>query len=251
MFVLYTGDCLKIIPKLLNENTKVDLILTSPPYNMTKRKGGFSDKNFRYDVYRDDLSYSDYIHWSIKVFKNFNNILKKNSVILYNFSYSIENPVFPYLLMSELYNNTIFTLADTIIWKKNNSMPFPASPNRLQRIFEFIFVIVRKNEIKTFNTNKKLSKVASTGQKYYKPIFNFVEAKNNDGKNKLNEATFSTELVLKLLEIYAKSNKEYIVLDPFSGTGTTLNGCEKYGCSSIGIELSHAQVDFTNERLKK
>ena len=246
MIDFYNGDCLKIVPQL---KTNVDLILTSPPYNMTKRKGGFSDKKFRYDVYRDDLNYEDYIKWTIKVFKSLDTILINNGVILYNFSYSVEHPVFPYLVISELYNNTRFTLADTIIWKKSSSMPYPASPNRTQRIFEFIFVIVRKEEIKTFSTNKTISKISPNGQKYYNPIFNFIEAKNNDGKNELNEATFSTELVIKLLKMYAKENENFKVLDPFSGTGTTMNGCKLYGCSGIGIELSLPQVKFSEERM--
>jgi len=246
MINLYCGDCLEMIPKL---DEPSDLILTSPPYNMTKRKGGFSDKKYRYDVYRDDKTYKEYLEWTIKVFKSFDKILKKNGLILYNFSYSVENPVFPYLVISEIYNNTNFTLADTIIWKKQSSMPYPASPNRAQRIFEFVFVIVRKTEIKTFKTNKTVSKISPNGQKYYNPIFNFVEAKNNDGKSELNEATFSTELVIKLLKMYAKKDKNFKVLDPFSGTGTTMNACELYGCSGVGIELSLQQVKFSEERI--
>ena len=70
----------------------------------------------------------------------------------------------------------------------------------------------------------------------------------NDGANKLNKATFSTELVLKLLNMYA--TKDSIVYDSFIGTGTTAVACKKYGCKCIGSELSEAQVKYARSRLK-
>ena len=82
----------------------------------------------------------------------------------------------------------------------------------------------------------------------YANYFNFIEAKNNDGSNKLNKATYSTELMLRLMEIYVK--KGSLVYDPFSGTCTTQNACVLYGCDYIGSELSEAQVEFGLERLE-
>jgi DNA modification methylase len=236
--------------KILNDyGVLIDGVVTSPPYNMTKRKGGWADKGYRYDVYRDDKSYEEYLKWTIKVFNLYDKILKENGVILYNFSYSVENPSFPYILISEIIQKTSFNIADTIIWKKNNSMPFPSSPNRLQRIWEFIFVIVRKNEIKTFKTNKQISKISKKGQKYYKPVDNIVFAKNNDGKNELNQAIFSIELVDQLINTYFK--KGDTILDNFGGIGTTIVSCKKNGMNSIYIELSEEQTKYTEKRINE
>ena len=67
----------------------------------------------------------------------------------------------------------------------------------------------------------------------------------------MNKATYSSELCYKLLEIYAKPN--YVVYDPFMGTGTTAIACEKYnegnGMICVGSELSEAQVKYSKERL--
>lgn len=105
----YNEDCLVTMSKMTDES--IDLILTSPPYNMTKRKGGYADKQPRYDEYNDWKTDEEYLEWSVKIFNSFDRILKKNKIVLYNFSYSIENPVLPYLLISKLYNNTNFTIA--------------------------------------------------------------------------------------------------------------------------------------------
>ena len=77
----------------------------------------------------------------------------------------------------------------------------------------------------------------------------FVDAENNDGKCELNQATYSTELCVKLLDIYCK--KGWVVYDPFMGTGTTANACVEYGCQYIGSELSAAQCEYANERVKR
>jgi len=174
----YCEDCKITMNKM--KNNLVDLILTSPPYNMTKRKGGYADKEKRYDQYNDWRSEKEYNEWTVDIFKKFDEILNKNGVVLYNFSYSIENPSLPYTMISSIINETNFTVADTIIWKKNTAIPHPASYNRLNRIVEFIFVIVRKNEIKTFNCYKNVTKISPKGQKYYEVIDNFITAKNND-----------------------------------------------------------------------
>jgi len=247
---IFRGDCIEFMDESIPDKS-IDLILTSPPYNMTKRPGGDADSG-RYDEYDDWKEPEEYLKWTSDIFNGFDCCLKENGVVLYNFSYSIENPSFPYQLVSHLINNTNFCIADTIIWKKKSSIPYPASPNRLQRICEFVFVFVRKDEIRTFNTNKQVTKVSTTGQKYYQPMINFIDAANNDEATKdINQATFSTDLVKKLLKIYAKPDEHFIVYDPFIGTGTTGKGCMEYGCSYIGTEISKLQCDYANERLKK
>lgn len=84
--------------------------------------------------------------------------------------------------------------------------------NKLTRITEFVFVICRKDEYKTFNINKKVKSVRQdTGQKYYENMYNFIEAPNNDGACKLNKATYSSELCLQLLEMYAQKIIKYMI----------------------------------------
>ena len=83
----------------------------------------------------------------------------------------------------------------------------------------------------------------------YENIFNFIEAKNNDGSTKLNKATFSSELVCKLLDIYAKPNS--LVYDSFMGTGTTAVACVKSGMNYVGSEISDKQCDYAEKRIEE
>mgnify|MGYP003589134662 FL=1 len=92
-----------------------------------------------------------------------------------------------------------------------------------------------------------------TNQKFYENVFNFIEAKNNDGSNNLNKATFSSDLVYSLLDMYATD--ESIVYDQFMGTGTTAIGALRYNKENgynlkfIGSEISSQQVEFSNNRI--
>lgn len=95
--------------------------------------------------------------------------------------------------------------------------------------------------------NKKVKSVSKTGQKYYENIFNFVEATNNDGSNPYNKATFSTDFVSQLLDIYAVDGS--VVYDSFMGTGTTAVACVRRGLTCIGSELSKDQCAYAQKRV--
>ena len=241
-------NCFVTMKNMLNNS--VDLILTSPPYNMTSRKGGYGDRG-RYDVYQDWKSEKEYLNFTSNLFKEYERILNKDRVVLYNFSYSIENPSLPYKLVCEIENTTDWRLVDTIIWKKSCGLPFPANKRRLSRNWEFVWVFARKDEINTFEINRSIKSINEKGQNYYDVVYNFIEAKNNDKKTPMmNEATYSTDFCLKLLNIYAKDG--YLVYDSFMGTGTTLNACKesKLKLDCIGSELSKCQCEYAENRIK-
>jgi len=245
---IYNEDCVITMQNMVVNNIKIDVVLTSPPYNISRVSA--TDKyNSRYsDSFKDLRNDEEYIEWSINIFNNYNKVLKKDGCILYNVSYSSENTQMMWLLIAEVIKKTEFTTADCIIWKKNCAIPNNRSKNKLTRICEMVFVFCRKSEIDTFHCNKKvISTIKKTGQNNYENIFNFIEAKNNDGANELNKATFSVEFCEKLLDIYAK--KGSLVYDSFMGTGTTASACKRKDIIFIGSELSEKQVEYANKRL--
>ena len=74
-----------------------------------------------------------------------------------------------------------------------------------------------------------------------------IESKNNDEVCPLNQATYSSDLCMKLLNIYA--SKDYLVYDPFMGTGTTAVACKQLGMNYIGSEISAQQCEWATSRL--
>ena len=237
---------------------KIDGVITSPFYNTNREKkplkeieGKYFHLNYRrrYDEFNDMMTEEEYISFTINLFNKIDKVLINNGCILYNMSYGTENTDLMYKTIFNIIDKTPFTVVDTISWKKKNALPNSVSPNRLTRICEFVYVIVRKSEIKSFNANKEISSIRANGQKMYKNYQNFIEAKNNDGSCNLNKATYSSELVTKLIDIYFKENS--IIYDPFMGTGTTAVGCLIKRCRYIGSEISLKQVEYAISRIKE
>ena len=145
---IYNEDCfetIKQMPKI------IDVILTSPPYNTSRvsnSERARKENEARYDIHLDNKTDAEYLDWSVDLFNGYDKILKQNGTVLYNISYSSENTDLIWKFVAEIINKTNFTTADTIVWKKPTSIPHPASYNRLNRIVEFVFVVVRKKEIK-------------------------------------------------------------------------------------------------------
>jgi len=237
---IFNEDCLigmKKIPK-----KSIQLIFTSPPYNMTNRQDCY---NKRYDIYDDYKPIGEYLKWIVDIFNEYDRVLKDVGTVAFNMSYGVNNPELPYFVVVEILKKTNFTLIDTIIWKKNNALPNNISPNRLTRTCEFIYIFVKKGyENKTY-MNKPISSYRKT-QQIYISIENFIKAKNNDGYKSEHKATFSKQLAKKIIKIYSK--KGDIVLDNFIGIGTTALSCYDYDRKYIGFELSKCFFDISIER---
>jgi site-specific DNA-methyltransferase (adenine-specific)/modification methylase len=257
MEIIFNEDCFESMKRFEENGDKVNVILTSPPYNTgrpnTSEKAR-KNNEARYDIHMDTMTQDEYIDWTIKLFNEFDKILAKDGVILWNISYGSDGTVntssigLVWLVIADIIRKTNFTTADRIIWKKKSALPNNVSKNKLTRIVEDVFVFCRKNEYKTFQCNKEVSSVGKTGQTFYKIMYNFIEAPNNDGSCILNKATYSSELCEKLLTMYA--NNANIVYDPFMGTGTTAVACKRLGINCFGSEISKDQVDYAYERLK-
>jgi len=109
-----------------------------------------------------------------------------------------------WLVVSESYTKYNFHNKLIVLYGKNQMLfRTTVSKNKLtrnNRICICISVVKRVRYI--FHSNKKvISRIEKTGQLIFENVYNYLEARNNDGSNKLNKATYSTELVLKLLNI--------------------------------------------------
>ena len=250
-------DCIHFMNMLSEKNRKVDVVLTSPPYNTSRPSSERSMKNHegRYKVYDDLKTGEEYCDWCVNIFNHIDTILKPNGVVLWNVSYGTDATIntegigLMWNSISDIIRHTNFTVADKIVWKKKSALPNNVSPNKLTRICEEVFVFCRKSEYKTFHANKEVSKIGKNGQQFYKVLYNFIEAPNNDGSTSLNKATYSSDLCVQLLNMYAPQNG--IIFDPFMGTGTTGIACEALDLNCIGTEIDAEQVEYSKERLNK
>lgn len=245
------GDCIQSMGLL--PDGKISCVITSPPYNLNVQRKSGDMYNLKYtaDSHADCMDNAQYIDWQISVFKAFDRVLSKNGAILYNINYGGENNETLWLLLGKIIEQTPFTIADQLVWRKKVAIPNNGSRNKVTRICENIFVICRKSEYLTFHSNKKVVSVSRVGQKFYENVHNLIEAPNNNqGEHtKQHKATFSTELVEKLISMYVPEGG--VVLDPFSGTGTTAVACINTQRKYVCIEKGESYHNLATERVTK
>jgi len=246
---LYNGDCLDVLGDLSNKGIKFDAVITSPPYNVSRRNG--DEYSTKYNSYKDTLSNEEYIEWQTKLFHSLDKVLNENGVILYNINYGGENTDTLWLLLANIIQKTNFTVVDQILWKKSNAIPNNVSRVALTRIVENVFVICRKTEKRTFMSNKRVISISKSQQKIYENVLNFIEAPNNDGgeHTKVHKASYSFKLCEKLINMYVQ--KEKSVLDPFMGTGTTGVACKALNREFTCIELDKEYYCIARDRIER
>src|SRR5437867_8558408 len=104
-FDLGRGDCIQGMSRLPNEH--VDLVLTSPPYNLGVRYGKYSDRE-------DRQSYLRWCHeWTAQVRR----ILKSTGSFFLNIGAAPSNPLLPHQIALGLSDQ--FVLQNTIHWIKS------------------------------------------------------------------------------------------------------------------------------------
>lgn len=250
-------SCVDTLDRMIANNTKVDLVITSPPYNMNLRiranpKTGirsFCSRQLKGDefsskyagVNRDELVFYDNL--PVDEFFEFhksvlNKLLCVSPIVFYNIQIVTGSKRAFFKLIGEFSDN----LKDIIVWDKKHAEP--AMQNGvINRQSELILVFER-------DTNQAISRqfeqnIAQFERGELSDIWQISRERNKD-KSLKHGATFPTELIRKILTNFSKEND--LVYDPFSGTGTTAFVCKEMNRRFIGSEIIQEYVDYSKKR---
>ena len=234
------GDCLEVMKTMADKS--VDMVLTSPPYdNLRDYKGyTFNFEGIAQEIYR---------------------VLKDGGVCVWVVGdATIKGSETGTSFKQALYFKEIgFNLHDTMIYAKQN--PVPYHHNRYNPQFEYMFVF-SKGVPKTFNPIQENTKGFKTGKYRYPdgslkvantPIIKETKMLNNiwhyvvGGKGNNHPASFPEKLAED--HILSWSNEGDTILDPMAGSGTTLKMAKKNNRNYIGIEIAQEYVKICNDRL--
>ena len=240
---IHCGDTWETMNKLKDKS--IDFIMTSPPYLASIRKDNHKYPGAKNQI-KDNQSVEEYLDWMSDIFKQYERVLNDDGVMAFNFSYTTFNPSLPYDLINRVFKDTGLRIYDTVAWKKKSAVPLAGHPNRMTRIVEMVYIFAKTPN---FKANKLVKSVSKTGQKYFTAYYNFIEAKNNDGKVEGHEATFSSDLAGYFIDLYTKEGD--IVLDNFVGTGTTPYVSAKMKRRYIGIDLVEDYCEYSRKRISK
>lgn len=228
-YEIYLGNAYTMYKELLQNNMKVNHIITDPPYNISQDNNFSTMKNPRKGVDFGEWDKDfDLYNW----ISDYSNLLDKNGSMIIFCSYRFISHIIDKLESSGL------IVKDVIIWKKSNPMPRNIDRRYVQDT-EFAVWAVNKNAKWIFNK--------PTDKSYLRSCY---ETPTVSGKEKTNHPTQKS---LKLMEniIKVHTNENDIILDPFMGSGSTGVASIKNNRKFVGIELDKEYFNIANDRLEK
>ena len=263
---IINGDCREEMGKL--PEGSIDLIVTSPPYNC----------NINYDTHQDDMTMEDYWVFTEEWLTQALRVLKDDGRISVNIPYetNTQERGGRVLFMAEFWGVMkkvgfkFFGVVDleessphrskTTAWGSwmSPSAPYIYNPK------ECVILAYKKNHIKKIKGEPEwvgvIDNVEQEDGTFKKKVLYPEESKREfmdlvfgqwnyfaDTKQ-MTKATFSMDIPTKAIKILTYKND--VVLDPFTGSGTSLVAAETLGRRWLGIELSQNYVEVAKKRVQ-
>jgi len=231
----YHGDCLDILPTL----EKVDLVFTSPPYNMRTRirNGEYTTRersehfSKKYSNFGDDLSIRDYEELHSSIIKE---LLEKSQCLLWNISIVTGSKEAVFKIIGKFSEN----IKDIIVWDKGYGQP-AMHYGVINRATELIII---------FEPTKNKGRVIGCHNFKRGELSDIWRIKRDTYKVSGHSAIFPVELPIKAISSFSKINN--LILDPFGGSGTTAIACIKENRRCIIIEKDKEYFDIMCQRIE-
>ncbi len=217
----------------------IDLIVTSPPYNV----------DIDYSSSDDTLSYEDYCGFTHKWLSNCYKWSKSQARLLLNTpldkgSKSVGAD------MTLIAQDVGWKYYSTIIWNKGDTSRrtawgswLSASAPHVIAPIELILVLYKQEWEKTRDSRK-----SDIGKQEFMSWTNGLWTFNDKSKNKIEHpAPFPRELPYRCIKLF--SYVDDLVFDPFCGSGTTLIEAHSNGRRGIGIEIDEKYCEIAKQRI--
>jgi len=220
-------------------DNSVHLMITSPPYNVTKE-------------YDNNLSLNEYLDLLNRVWKETYRVLVPGGRVCINVANLGRKPYIP--LHSYIIDGMAkigFLMRGEIIWNKASSASpstawgtwLSASNPVLRDIHEYI-LIFSKDTFSRMRRGKEATIKKEEFLEWTKSVWTFPAVSANQIGH---PAPFPEELPRRLIELY--TFKDDVVLDPFVGSGTTCLAAIKDKRYYIGYDTNPQYVKLSEERI--
>ncbi len=227
------GDAIEVMRQI--PNGKVDLAITSPPYNL-KNSTGNGMKDGRggkwanaalqngYSHYDDCMPHDEYVKWQRDCLTEMMRIIPETGAIFYNHKWRVQDG----LLQDRQDIVSGFPVRQIIIWRRKGGLNFNAG--YFLPTYEVIYLIAK--------SNFKLAPKANA----YGDVWEFTQEMKNE-----HPAAFPVSLIDRIIS----STNAQVILDPFMGSGTTAVSAMNFNRSFIGIDISPIYCKMAEDRIKR
>jgi len=223
------------------EDSSVDLVLTSPPYNMNLRifYGKYRSRQVtkelstKYSNFSDNMPIEDFYNFHLKVIKE---LIRVSNIVFYNIQIVTGSKRAFFKIIGEMNE----FLKDIIVWDKTHGQP-AIGKQVLNRQSELLLIFE-----KDYPISRQFRKTGYFDRGTLTDLWSIPRAYQ---KSHENGAVFPEALVEKVLKNFTKEGD--LIYDPFFGTGTTGVVAKKMDRRYIGSEISKEYVKIARDRIKK
>jgi len=243
---ILVGDCVAELSKLPAE--AVDLVFADPPYNLQLQGDLKRPDDSRVDAVDDDWdkfssfeAYDDFTRaWLIACRR----VMKPNATLWVIGSY---HNIFR---VGTILQDLGFWILNDVIWRKQNPMP-NFRGRRFTNAHETLIWASRDADARRYTFNYEALKAGNEDiqvrSDWTLALCTGEERLKGKDKKKLHPTQKPEALLARV--ILASSRPEDLVLDPFSGTGTTGAVAKRLGRRFVGIERDATYAAAARERI--
>lgn len=243
---IHQGDCIELLKKL--PDNSIDLIFADPPYNLQLNGELYRPNQSKVDAVTDEwdkfASKEEYDQFSLQWLQECHRVLKNTGSIWVIGTY---HNIFR---VGTIMQNIGFWLLNDIVWIKTNPMPnFKGTRfNNAHETLIWSTKSPKSNYTFHYHSMKVMNDDIQMRSDWLIPICSGVERIKVNG-HKAHSTQKPEELLRRV--ILSTSNPEDIVLDPFSGSGTTAAVAKSLGRQYIAFEREAFYIKIANDRLSK
>jgi site-specific DNA-methyltransferase (adenine-specific) len=222
---IYNMDCIDGMLQMDSES--VDLVITSPPYNLGNCHHTYKHKFKPYD---DDMPEADYQNWQIKVLDECHRLLKPNGSVMYNHKNRIKDGIMitPY----EWLLKTKLIIKQEIVWQNGTGL---TEPIRFYPSTERIYWLSKSVSTQLVNVIHQTDVIRAGRWMHV----------GTQGEHK---RAFPERMVSDLIDVFPESE---VILDPFMGSGTVAYVSKNKQKHFIGFELEKKYCEIAERRIKQ
>lgn len=213
---IYHGDNLEVLGKLNLDYSKC-IFVSDPPFNI----------GYHYETYSDNMKESEYYDWLYSIFGNNKQVIIHYAENLFKYAFKINE--IPQKIVPWVYNSNTS--------RQHRQIAFFGVKPDFKKVGQ---------EYKNLN-DKRIKKRIEEGKmaKLY-DWWNVNQVKNVSKEKTEHPCQMPLEIMENIIGILPD---EYIIIDPFLGSGTTAIACMKYGRKFFGIENDEKYFNISKKRI--